>query len=228
MKSSIAEEFLARRGLSAIGLIIANAAVLVIAMMLDLSLIQILIVYCWETIWIGVFCALRLIVASIIGNPYRNSSIKIPRIVSLIASIIIIVGTSSAFFAICGAAVGFVVHAESLPSQSGAGTEVLMNYPLLIAVSLVFVASHGLSFAINFLFLGGFRSVRVGELVAFPFKRSIALLLSILLGLVAIGLLPALASTGVFVLVVIVLKLAMDFYLYRDERRLEEQLDAEP
>lgn len=222
MKSADEVPGIANWGLTAIGLIAANAAVLVIALIQDLSLIQILMVYCFESVWIGVFSALRLILASVVGDPYRNSWANVSPGASLMASIVIIFMSSSAFFSISGAAVGFVLYAEHLLSESGTSTDTLLHLPLVIGTSLVFVASHGISFAVNFLFMGEFRRVRVGELVAFPFKRSLALLVSILVGLGIVGLLPMFASAKVFVLIVVALKLILDLYLYRDERRIPE------
>ena len=203
-------------------MIVANAAVLVIAVIQDLSLIQILLVYCFESVWIGIFSALRLIVASLFGNPYRNSSIEFSPGISLLMSIVIIVMSSTAFFAITGAAAGFVVYVEELFTDSATSTDTLLHLPLVLAASLVFVVSHGLSFVINFLYLGEFRRARAGELVGFPFNRSVGLLLSIFIGMAATSLLPMFANARSFVVIVVLLKLALDFYLYRDERGISE------
>ncbi|MEP6883075.1 MAG: DUF6498-containing protein [Dokdonella sp.] len=196
--------------------LVANAVVFIIALVNDLSLIEILMVYCCEAVWIGVFGALRLIVASILGDPYRNRWAELDRGSSLLASIAIIVTASSSYLWIPGVAFGAVLYAEHLLNGSGADIDDLRHLWLVVGTSFVFFGSHALSFLAGFLGLGEFRRARVGDLVLFPFKRSLALLVSMLAGLAVIVLLPAMASAQVFALSVIALKLLLDLRLYRD------------
>ncbi len=209
---------IARLGSLSIGALAANAVVLIIAVANDLSLIEILMVYCCESVWIAVFGALRLIVASILGNPYRNRWVELSWSSSLFASIVIIVMASSTYIWIPGVAFGSVLYAEHVLSAGGSEIDDLQHLWLVLGTSSVFLASHGLSFLTGFLALGEFRLARVGDLVLFPFKRSLALLVSIAAGLAVIVLLPVVASTLTFVLIVVVLKLMLDLWLYRDLR----------
>lgn len=210
--------FIARWGLHSMGVLAANAIVLLIAVAKDLSLIEILLVYCCESVWIAVFGALRLIVASIFGDPYQNRWVGLSRGSSLFASIVIIFLVSSTYLWIPGVAFGGVLVAEHMLSVPAAEIDDLQHLWLVLGTSAVFLVSHGLSFLAGFLALGEFRRARMWDLVFFPLKRSLALLVSIAVGLAIVVLLPAIASTLTFVLVVVVLKLLLDLWLYREPR----------
>lgn len=208
--------FIARWGLHSMGVLAANAVVLIIAVVNDLSPIEILLVYCCESVWIAVFGAFRLMVASILGDPYPNRWIELSRGSALLASIAIIFVASSTYIWIPGVAFGAVLYAEHVLNSSGSKIDDLRHLWLVLGTSSVFLVSHGLSFLSGFILLGEFRRARVGDLVLFPFKRSFALLASIAAGLAVIALLPVVASTLTFVLFVIVLKLLLDVWFYRD------------
>lgn len=212
-------------GLLSITVLVANAVVLIIAVVNDLSLIEILMVYCCESVWIAVFGALRLIVASILGDPYQNRWAELDRGSSLFASIAIIVAASSTYLWIPGVAFGAVLYAEHLLNSGGSQIDDLRHLWLVVGTSFVFLVSLGLSFLAGFIGLGEFRRARVGDLILFPFKRSLALLLSIFAGLAITFSLPAIASIQVFVVVVVVLKLMLDLLLYRDSSTVA---DASP
>ncbi len=199
-----------------IGALAANATVLIIAVANDLSLIEILMVYCCESVWIAVFGALRLIVASILGDPYQNRWLDLSRASSVFASIAIILVASSTYLWIPGVAFGSVLYAEHVLNASHSQIDDLQHLWLVVGTSAVFFANHGWNFLVRFLALGEFRFARVGDLVLFPLKRSLALLLSIGGGLALIVLMPVVANTIVFVLIVIALKLMLDLRLYRD------------
>ena len=218
MSMKLEAPLIARWGLLSLPALAANAVVLVIAVVNDLSLIEILMVYCCESVWIAVFGALRLIVASILGDPYQNRWADLSRGSSLFASIFIILLASSTYLWIPGVAFGLVLYAEHVLSVDGSEIDDLQHLWLVLGTSSVFLVSHALSFLTSFLALGEFRRARVGDLVLFPIKRSLALLISIAAGVATIALLPTFASTVRFVLVVVGLKLMLDIWLYRDPR----------
>ena len=199
--------------------LVANAVVFIIAAVNVLSLIEILLVYCCEAVWIAIFGALRLIMASILGDPYRNRWVELDRGSSLLASVAIIVTASSTYLWIPGVAFGAVLYAEHLLNASNTDIDDLRHLWLVVGTSFLFLCSHGLSFVAGFLGLGEFRRARVSDLVLFPFKRSLALQVSILAGLAAIVLLPAMASRQLFALIVIALKLVLDLRLYSNPDR---------
>lgn len=217
---------IARWGLLSNGALAANAFVLIIAVANDLSLIETLMVYCCEAVWIALFGALRLIVASILGDPFQNRWVELTWRSSLFASLVIIFTVSSTYIWIPGVAFGAVLYAEHVLSAGGSEIDELQHLWLVLGTSSVFLASHGLSFLTGFLALGEFRLARVGDLVVFPFKRSLALLVSIAAGLAVIVLLPAVASTLAFVVIVVVMKLMLDLWLYRDSRGTPDPSDS--
>lgn len=207
-----------RLGLSAISLIVANAAVLYLYLHYDLSLIQVVLIYWCECVWIGFFSAAKLILASIIGDPYENRWAEFSKGGALFASIVVIFFSSSAFFTVLGAVLMIVLFVQHSFDAGSSGIELLGHVSVVIGTSMVLLVSHGISFVTNFLILGEFRRARFGDLVAMPFKRSLALLLAIVVSLIFVILLPWLASTTLFAAIVVALKLALDLRLHRRER----------
>lgn len=205
-------------GFSALSLITANVGLLILYFAYELSPFQLVFVFWCECLWVGLYSALKLITASVIGSPYDNSWTSVSRGAAAFLSIIVIALTGGAFFSLLGMTLMmFFAAVETLPQSSGAddGLEV---FTVGLGVSVLFLASHSISFVINFLVLGEFRRARVLDLAVLPFKRCLALLVAMIASFAAIALVPKLASTAGFAAVVIVLKLAWDLRLHMKER----------
>ena len=102
----------------------------------------------------------------------------------------------------------------------------VQQLPLLLKCSLLFVAGHGLSFIINFLALGEFRRARFTTLLWLPFKRALALFVTIIAALTALQQWPGVLTHTSFAAILIVVKLSWDLFLHWRERRAFA-LDAE-
>jgi hypothetical protein len=218
--SALPTPVIGRLGLSAISLIVANATVLFLLLHYDLSPIQVVLVYWCECVWIGLFSAAKLALASVIGDPYENRWATFSKGSALLISIVTIFFCSSAFFSVLGVVLAIVVSVQHSLGAASSGVELLDDVSLVIGTSMVLAASHGISFVANFLILGEFRRARFGDLIMLPFKRSLALLAAILLGLVVVVLVPWLASTTLFAAIVIVLKVLWDLHLHNRERQV--------
>lgn len=208
----------AKLGLGALSLITANAGLLLLYFVYDLSLFQLVLVYWWECLWIGLFSALKLIVASIIGDPYENRWATVSRGAAFLTSIVVIGFVSTAFFSVLGVVgIGIMWAYDQFeaPIESLQGFD---NITIIIGTSLLFLAGHGISFIANFLVLGEFRHARVASLVALPFKRCLAVGVLVFASITIILFLPQLASKTAFATIVIVLKLAWDMLLHHRER----------
>ena len=210
--SALPTPVIGRLGLSAISLIVANATVLFLLLHYDLSPIQVVLVYWCECVWIGLFSAAKLALASVIGDPYENRWATFSKGSAFFCS--------SAFFSVLGAVLVLVVSVQHLLGAANSGLEALEHIPLVLGTSMVLLVSHGISFVVNFLILGEYRRARLGDLITLPFKRSLALLAAILLGLVVVVLVPWLASTTLFAAIVIVLKVLWDLRLHNRERQV--------
>ena len=90
---------------------------------------------------------------------------------------------------------------------------------LVLGASLLLAAAHAISFVANFLVMGEYKIARVGTLVTLPFKRCLALLVTIAVSLAVVATVPGMASTSAFAVVVILLKTVWDVGLHRGERR---------
>ena len=61
-----------RNELGAVSLLAANLGLLFLYFAYNLSLYQLVVIYWWECLWIGIFSAIKLIVSSLLGDPYEN------------------------------------------------------------------------------------------------------------------------------------------------------------
>lgn len=216
---SFGAPWIRRLGVSAISLIVANTGVLSIFFIYDVTLFQLVLVYWCECLWIGVFSAVKLIVASLVGDPYENRWAHVSPGSAVFLSIIVIVFSSGVFFSLLGITLMSILFANDALQLSSAGDQMHNHIGLVLGASLLLMASHGISFIANFLLLGEYKVARAGMLVALPFKRCAALFLMILISIVVVALLPSLANTLTFAVVVIVLKVIWDIGLHASERR---------
>jgi len=96
---------------------------------------------------------------------------------------------------------------------------VVEDLGLILGSATVFFVGHGLSFIINFIILGEYRTARIGTLLALPFRRSLALLGAIVIAFGAMYALPQFASTTAFAVLLITLKILWDYRLHVGERK---------
>ena len=206
-------------GLAAMSLVAANVGLLILYFALDLTLFQLVLIYWWEILWIGIFSGLKLLTASLFGDPYENRLVHLSRGANLLLSLFAIAKSAGLFFTLLiFTGVGLAAGYETLTGTPG-DKFALNNLGLVLRCSLIFAAGHGLSFLINFLALGEFRHARFTTLLGLPFKRSIALILAIAVLLVATQASPGLLSERSFAAILIVAKLMGDFFLHKRERR---------
>jgi hypothetical protein len=206
-------------GLSVLGFIAGNSLLLVLYFVHDVTLFQLVLVYWCECVWIGLFSAIKLVTASVIGDPYRNRVAEVSGGAGVFMSLIVIGFSSTAFFALVGMLLMGILMANDTLALSSPGDDMMNHIGLVLGASLLLAASHAISFVGNFLLLGEYKIARVRTLVALPFKRCLALLVTIAASLAVVAAVPGLASTSAFAVVVIVLKTLWDVRLHRKERR---------
>ena len=209
---------LGARGVAALSLLAANAGMLFLYFALDLTLFEVVVVYWFEALWVGLFSGLKLLVASLFGSPYDNRWVDVSWGSGLFFSLFAIVKSAGAFLTILiFTGLALVVAHEGLTGLSG-DEFVREQGALLLKCSLLFVAGHGLSFVINFLILGEFRHARAGTLLWLPFKRGLALFVTIVATLTALQAWPGILTYTTFALLLIGVKLAWDYFLHTRER----------
>ena len=114
--------------------------------------------------------------------------------------------------------IALVVANEGLTGTPG-NDFVAEQGQLLLQCSLLFVVGHGLSFIINFVVLGEFRHARFGTLLWLPFKRALALFVTIAGALTVMQTWPGIFTYTSFAVLLIAVKLAWDWFLHSRERR---------
>jgi hypothetical protein len=203
---------------AALSLFAANAGMLFLFFALDLTLFQVVVVYWFEALWIGLFSGLKLLTASLFGDPYENRWIDVSRGSGFLLSLYAIFKSGGAFLVILVfTGIALVVAHQELTGTDG-NDFVREQGSLLLKCSLLFLAGHGLSFVTNFLILGEFRRARFGALLWLPFKRGLALFVTIVAALTAVQTWPGVLSYTVFAAILIIVKLAWDAFLHRRER----------
>lgn len=207
------------RGVAALSLFAANVGMFFLYFAFDLTLFEVVVVYWFEALWVGLFSGLKLLTASVFGDPYENRWIDVSRGSGLFISLFALVKSSGVFLIILAlTGVALVVAQQELTGVNG-NDFVREQAPLLLKCSLLFLAGHGLSFIINFLVLGEFRHARIGTLLWLPFKRGLALFVTIAAALTAIQTWPGVLTYTTFAALLIIVKLAWDYFLHTRERR---------
>ncbi len=206
------------RAFAALSLLAANLGFLVLFIAFDLTLFELVVVYWLELLWIGLFSGLKLLTASLFGSPYENRWVDVSTGAAFLMSLFAIVKSAGVFFTFLFAAgMGLLLANEAL-TGTAVGEFVEAEAGLLLKCSLLFLVGHALSFVINFVVLGEFRRASAVSLLWLPFKRSIALLVIVVGGLLIIVKWPVLFDATTFALVLIVIKLSADWFLHRRER----------
>ncbi len=206
-------------GLAAMTLLAANTSMLFIYFALDLTLFQVILVYWWEAFWIGLFGGLKLLTASLFGDPYENKWIHVSRGSSFLISILAIAKSGAAFITMLAlTAYALVLAHEALTGIPG-NNFMTDQIELILKCSVLFLVGHAISFIINFVLRGEYQHARMSTLIWLPFRRCIALLVTVVAGLIFIVAYPGLLSYTSFALILIGSKLAWDFMLHRRERQ---------
>lgn len=209
---------LSRSAASAISLVVANIGVLFLYVAYNLNLFQLAIVYWWECLLIGIFSALKLIVASFIGDPYENDYVAFSWGSNVVTSIIAICLVSAEFLTIFGVLGISILIAFKTLSEVGEIDLLMDGIGAIILCSMFFMVSHGVSFFINFIGFQEFRTAKVGPLLALPFKRCYALIGAIAAAFACVFWIPAFANTTGFAIALVLIKLAWDYHLHKRER----------
>lgn len=211
--------FVTALGIGALSLLLANAVVVICYFLYDMTLFQLVMVYWCECLWIGIASALKLIIASMIGDPYENRWVSFSPGARVFLSCAVIFFASSGFFFLLGMTLMLILIANDSLVLSSPQDDALNQIGLVLGVSLVLLVGHAMSFVVNFLVDREYRVAKVGTLLALPYKRSLALLTVIALSVVVVMFTQVLASTTAFAVVVIFFKVLWDTALHLSERR---------
>ena len=210
---------LAGIGLGVLSLVAANAGLILLYFVFQLTFFQLVLAFWCECLWIGIFSAAKLFFASLFGHPYENRWASFSRGGAMLTSIIVIGLVSGTFFSLLGLLLLLVLGASDQLQQSSSGDEPVALIGVGLGVSFLFLVSHAISFLFHFLIQGEFRRARAGELIMLPFRRCLSLFAVIVLSFAVVLLLPQLATTAGFGALLICFKLLWDIRLHLTERR---------
>lgn len=206
-------------GIGALSLFVANASLLFLYIVYDLTLFQLVIVLWLECFWVGFFSVLKMITASMLGDPYQNRHVEMSGGVNLIISFFaigLVGGQFLGLFGLTGISIAFVFDAVT---DGGAEGMLFDSIGLILGSTAMFFIGHGISFIANFLMLGEYKTAKVSTLLGLPFRRCFALLGSISIAICVMYLVPVFSSTAGFAALLMLFKVLWDFRLHMKERK---------
>lgn len=208
----------ARVGIGAICLFAANISLLLVFYAFELSLFRLAVVYWWECVWVGLFSALKLLVASILGDPWQNRFANVSRGAGIFLSLLVIWVVGGVFLGLFGFA-GLLLFSPFFDQlEQIQAHEIFRSSQGVFGAALVLLASHGVSFIVHFLLGGEFKKASMLALVVLPFKRNLATVACIGVAVTCSLATPALATSSAFAAVLLIAKIIGDYALHRAER----------
>ena len=124
---------------AALSLFAANAGMLLIYFALDLTLFQLVFVYWWEALWIGLFSGLKLLTASLLGDPYNNRWVDVPRSASFFVSLFAVVKSGAAFITLLALSGVALVFAQQEMTGVDGNDFVREQAGLILKCSTIFI-----------------------------------------------------------------------------------------
>ncbi len=217
--------------LSATLLVFVNLGIAACVVLRWFSFIEMLWLYWAEVVIIGVLNIPKMLVAAVFGDHLekikgRNDSGEGT------AFLLLMLLFYAAAFAICMllfAAIMFLPELVDVPGGLGVpflGGSLDLGIRIQIALAALGV-SHGVSFVVNFLYRREFSRSSLQSLTIQPFLRAVAIILVIVLASIVVSAMPGLSKTMTFTILVIGLKIAVDFYAHLAERRRFQPLSIE-
>ena len=211
------------RRLSIAALVVANLLVAILALRHEWGYYELILVFWSEAVVLGLYNVLRMLIVGFAGEAPLGETVS--RWVEASTGFRILatfVGTGFfAFkfgtFALCVGLLAATLPAHAAPDGSGGGRVAHAFFAAVPAVGTAvagLVLSHGWSFIRNFLIGGEYRRMTLLELIFWPYFRMGLVTVVLAGGFVAIGLLPSLADSKAFAVVMILLKIAADCFTH--------------
>ena len=212
-------EWVSKASVGALSLLAANAGLLLMYFAYDLSPFQLVVVLWTECFWIGFYSGIKLLTASIIGNPYENKYVHVSRGSSFLMSFIAICFVTTEFLAIFGVVGIAIFFIRDAMSANGPVGFIMDDLGAVILASVLFFIGHGISYVVNFVILGEYKTATAGKLLTLPFRRCFSLFFSIALCASVLIIVPQFATTTLFAVLLLMLKVAWDYQLHLKERK---------
>lgn len=213
-----------RMPIGLLAIIVANLSLLFLFVALDLSLYELMAVYWWETLWIGLFCVLKLLVASVFGSAFESRLVHVSAgagVIFTIAAVGLVGGQFLGFFFLIGFFISFIFHVMTGLDPA----ELWMNgFASIFTASLVFLVGHGLSFVSNFLLGGEYKKASAVSLLSLPFKRCLAIFAAVGLAFLGAVIIPGFSNSIGFGALLVPIKLGFDYFSHLVERRSFQEL----
>lgn len=212
--------------LAAGALVLANLFVVAVAAFQKWGYLQILALFWWETVIIGFFNVGRIFVACMWAESlnqwafFRNTNNRVAVAFVLIGFFVVKFG---------GFALGSglaILFAPAFLSQSNGSDAIVpvveggltVAKTIAVSVGLMFV-SHGLSFFRNYIGRREYEHTSIPLLLFWPYARLALMATVMVLGFATVRQFPVLARWQVFPVIVLVLKLVVDYATHRFEHR---------
>ena len=206
--------------LPATALIAANLVVALITLLRGWGFYEIIIVYWCEAVIIGGFNMARMGMVGLAGEPF-GKWIDAGNVGTRLFLVVVVLGFFAVKFGGFALAMGLLVAAVPAflqHAQDGAPREIwhglrAVGGGVAIAAAALFI-SHGISFVMNFLLRHEYEKTNLLVLLFWPYVRMSLVMAALAAGLVAAALLPALDTSTVFGVAIVLVKLAADLVMH--------------
>jgi hypothetical protein len=195
-------------------LVVANLTLIVLALSYRWSYYAPVLIFWCETIVIALYNVVKMFVVGIAGNPF-GKWVGFDSLASAVVWTSVLVVFFVVKFGVVALGAGLLVLL--LPAVLGPGTdgfavmEALTEVAPAVATGVVLlVISHGISFVRNFVLKREYERTNALVLLVWPYARSLWIGVAILTGVVAGELIPGASCSMIFLLVLILFKLAGD------------------
>ena len=220
--------------LPAAALIAANLVVAAVTLYRGWGYYEIIIVYWFEAMIIGGYNVARMIMVGLAGNPF-GKLIDAGDVVTRLFLLVIALGFFVVKFG--GFALGTGLLVAAVPAFLGqvheAGAREIWHGlhavagGVAIGIAVLFI-SHGISFVMNYLVRREYENANLFVLLFWPYVRMSLVLTALAAGLVFAALIPALDTSSVFGVAVVLVKTAADLVMHQVEHAWLARKTAAP
>lgn len=215
-------------------LLAANLVVALIVLARGWGYYEIMLVYWCEAVIIGGFNVARMIVVGLAGDPF-GKWVDVGNVGARLFLTVVAIGFFIAKFGAFALGMGvLVVYLPEFLSHSR-GTGGVDIWHGLRAVgggvakaAAVLLASHAISFVMNFLWRGEYRNTNMLGLIFWPYIRMSLVMATLAIGVIAAALVPALDASTTFGIAIVVCKTAADLVMHYAEHARLSRADGAP
>lgn len=200
--------------LASIGLTLAtlagNLAALAVFFIYDLSVFQLVCMYWWEGIWIGIFTMLKLLCASLFGAPYDTTHVSVSRGSAVVFTVLTVAFFAAKYLLMMTSAAVLLIGGTAALTDTSAFDLLGSALFAVVASSMVLAMGHLVTFLFGFLVGREYRHARATTLIAEAFRYTLVLLIAVMVALAISMWFAQWQSAAAVAVLVVAIKIGFD------------------